>query len=106
MTVHSVIRARAILRRPMISSMRPAEKLSELEELERILDLDSKHLSHRVLAEIDADSRRFPLYAITLGNPDRDVPAVGFFGGVHGLERIGSDVVLHYLASIVMQLQW
>jgi len=80
--------------------------LPELAELERILDLGSPHLAHRLLGEINTDEQRFPLYAITLGNPDLDVPAVGFFGGVHGLERIGSDVVLHYLSNLVMQLQW
>jgi hypothetical protein len=31
---------------------------------------------------------------------------VGYFGGVHGLERIGCEVVLAYLQSIVMRLQW
>lgn len=25
------------------------------------------------------------------------VPAIGFFGGVHGLERIGTQVLLHFL---------
>jgi hypothetical protein len=41
-----------------------------------------------------------------LGNPDRSVPAVGYFGGVHGLERIGAEVVIAYLQSLVMRLQW
>jgi hypothetical protein len=43
---------------------------------------------------------------VTLGNPARDVPAVGYFGGVHGLERIGAEVVIAYLHSLVMRLQW
>ena len=41
------------------------------------------------------------LHAITLGNRDRRCPAVGYFGGVHGLERIGAAVVLTYLRSLV-----
>jgi hypothetical protein len=32
--------------------------------------------------------------------------AVGYFGGVHGLERIGASVVISYLQSLVMRLQW
>jgi len=63
-------------------------------------------LTHRVVREISVDGKRFPLHVITLGNPDRSVPAVGFFGGVHGLERIGSSVLLHYLRGLVMQLKW
>jgi murein tripeptide amidase MpaA len=43
---------------------------------------------------------------ITLGNSDLRVPAVGYFGGVHGLERIGAEVVISYLHSLVMRLQW
>jgi hypothetical protein len=31
---------------------------------------------------------------------------VGYFGGVHGLERIGAEVVIAYLHSLVMRLQW
>lgn len=47
-----------------------------------------------------------PVYSIALGNPSHDVPAVGFFGGVHGLERIGSEVVMAYLQNLVMRLRW
>jgi hypothetical protein len=46
------------------------------------------------------------LLGITLGNPDPQVPAVGFFGGVHGLERIGAEVVLRFFRHIIMRLQW
>ena len=46
------------------------------------------------------------MLAITLGNPSLDVPAIGFFGGVHGLERIGAEVVIAHLASLVMRLRW
>jgi hypothetical protein len=31
---------------------------------------------------------------------------VGFFGGVHGLERIGAEVVIAYLAHLVARLRW
>jgi hypothetical protein len=86
--------------------MRPLNPLPELAALERILGLGSPHVAHRVLGEVDADGQRFPLYAITLGNRDIALPAVAFFSGVHGLERIGSHVVLHFLRGLVMQLQW
>jgi hypothetical protein len=31
---------------------------------------------------------------------------VGFFGGVHGLERIGAEVVMAYLRSLATRLRW
>ena len=44
--------------------------------------------------------------AITLGNASLHVPAAGFFGGVHGLERIGAEVVIAYLQSLVTRMRW
>ena len=81
--------------------------ISELSELENVIEAGRGYLETRVVAEIDGGSgTRFPLYAIALGNPDRAVPAIGFFGGVHGLERIGADVVIAYLRHLVMRLRW
>ena len=81
--------------------------LPELEELERIIDLGRTQLDvkvvHRVTPHAGAD---LPVYAIGLGNPSTDVPAIGFFGGVHGLERIGAEVVIAWLHNLVMRLQW
>ncbi|MDP3702281.1 MAG: DUF2817 domain-containing protein [Hylemonella sp.] len=83
------------------------QKLPELEALERIIELGGAQLDVRVLQQVLApDGRQLPIHAIALGNPDPQVPAVGFFGGVHGLERIGSAVVLAYLQQVVQRLQW
>ena len=82
-------------------------KLPELVALERIIELGAGRLDVRVACEVTmpgGDS--YPVHVITLGNPALDVPAVGYFGGVHGLERIGAGVVIAYLQSLVMRLQW
>ena len=81
-------------------------ELPELIELERLIDAGGSHLEARVICAVQSGERRFPVYAIALGNPDKEVPAVGFFGGVHGLERIGSAIVIAYMHSLVMRLQW
>lgn len=78
----------------------------ELAELERIIEEGAAHLEVRTLCEVAAGERRFPVYAVALGNPDPAVPAVGYFGGFHGLERIGAEVVLVYLRSLVRRLRW
>ncbi len=49
---------------------------------------------------------RLPVLTIALGNPDPSVPAVGFFGGVHGLERIGAAVTIEYLRGLLSRLRW
>jgi hypothetical protein len=79
---------------------------TELAELEALLAMGGPQLTPRVVCDVSVDSTVLPVVAITLGNPDPDVPAVGFFGGVHGLERIGVDVVLAYLRSLVARLRW
>ena len=81
--------------------------LPELLALEKILEQGAPHLDVQVVRQVQvASGERFPVYAIGVGNPAPDVPAVGFFGGVHGLERIGAEVVIAYLQNVVMRLQW
>jgi Zinc carboxypeptidase len=80
--------------------------LPELEELERFLEQHAARFEVRTLCEVDAPGRRFPVYALTLGNPSREAPAAGFFGGVHGLERVGTQVLLSFLASLASRLDW
>ena len=78
----------------------------ELVELERLVDRLGGSLEIRELCQVDVGARRLPVYAIALGNPAPSAPAVGFFGGVHGLERIGAAVVLTFLHSVAMRLRW
>lgn len=85
--------------------MIPSE-LPELDELQRIVEQGGAHVQQRVVCEVGAGGQRFPVLAITLGNPSPALPAVGFFGGVHGLERIGAEVVMAYLGSLVGRLAW
>ena len=81
--------------------------LPELLALEKIIELGAPHLQVRVLRQVQAaPDASFPILAIGLGNPAADAPAMGFFGGVHGLERIGAQVVIAYLQNVVMRLGW
>ncbi len=82
-------------------------ELPELAALERIVELGGHHLQSRVAATVPmGGTTTYPLHVVTMGNPSPEVPAVGYFGGVHGLERIGAEVVIAYLQSLVMRLQW
>lgn len=83
-----------------------ASELPQLQALQRLIDEGQPHLQARVVCEVAVGGRQLPVHVLTLGNPSPEVPAVGFFGGVHGLERIGADVVLAYLQSLVRRLAW
>lgn len=63
-------------------------------------------VEHRVVCEVETAGRRFPVHVIALGSRDTSVPAVGVFGGVHGLERVGAEVVLSHLQGLLAQVRW
>ena len=82
------------------------QRLPELVALERVL----KSLQGKARVEVEAVVRRgdvdFPIYAITMGSEDPKAPCFGLFGGVHGLERIGSEVTIAWLRTISEMLEW
>ena len=80
--------------------------LPELRDLESIMEQGRGQLDVKVVCEVNVQGRPFPVYQLTLGNPDPNIPAIGFFGGVHGLERIGTQVLLHFLRGLLNRLQW
>lgn len=80
--------------------------LPELQELRRLIDRAGPWMQVRELARVPVARGELPVLALTLGNPDPSVPAMGVFGGVHGLERIGAQVALAYLGSVVRRLRW
>jgi hypothetical protein len=80
--------------------------LPELLELEDLVRLAGTRIEQRLLCEVSFDKQRLPVHAYLLGSQNPQAPAVGFFGGVHGLERIGAEVVIAYLRSLVMRLRW
>lgn len=80
--------------------------LPELQDVERLTAAGGEHLRCEVACHVGEGDQRLPVYAITLGNPDPALPAAGFFGGVHGLERIGARVVISFLEHLVARLQW
>jgi hypothetical protein len=99
--MRGIIAAEHRSRHPVI-----AHELPELLELQALIKEGGTRLDVRVVCEVTCGERRFPVHAICLGNRSLDVPAAGFFGGVHGLERIGAEVVIAYLRSLVMRLPW
>ena len=82
--------------------------LPELQQVRHLAELAGRTggLGVELACEVACGKSRLPVYAFTLGNPEPSVPAVGFFGGVHGLERIGARVVIAWLQSLVTRLRW
>jgi len=81
-------------------------KFPELEHLQRIIDQFGDHAHVKVVERIRYKHLEFPIHCITLGSTKPDVPVLAFFGGVHGLEKIGSEVILTYMQTIRQLLDW
>ncbi|MCX6105132.1 MAG: M14 family zinc carboxypeptidase [Proteobacteria bacterium] len=81
-------------------------RLPELFEIEDIAAL-CQHLGKvTVEGTVDAFGHRFPIYSFVFGSSVASDPTIAFVGGVHGLERIGTNVAISYLRTIVELLQW
>ena len=107
----AIRKTRAILKRTFRHSrLNPRfigrNRLPELTELEELIALLSDRADVEELVRVSVNNKDFPVYGITMGSKDPQAPVLGFFGGVHGLERIGTHVVLAYLHTITELLMW
>ena len=78
----------------------------ELAQLEQLIAQFGTRARTEVLDRIRYKHLEFPIYSLTLGSMSPDVPVLAFFGGVHGLEKIGSEVILSYLQTLLQLLDW
>jgi hypothetical protein len=78
----------------------------ELDAIHALIRRAGDLLRSEVLCEIPLNGERLPLHCLELGSTDPQVPAVGFFGGIHGVERIGAQVLIAFLQTLIERLHW
>lgn len=81
-------------------------KLPELVTLIRVARSMESRARVRVEATVEKNGRKFPIISVVMGSEDPEAPTLGVFGGVHGLERIGSDVVTAWMQSLSETMEW
>ena len=81
-------------------------KFPELKQLEIIIEQFGDKARTEVIDRISYKDHQFPIHCISLGSTKPDAPVLAFFGGVHGLEKIGSEVILSYMETISQLLDW
>lgn len=84
----------------------PHAAFPELDALDALLQQDSPWLRAQRVLDVDVAGNTLPVWCLEMGNPHPDVPAVGFFGGVHGMERIGTQVLIAWLQTLLARLEW
>ena len=78
----------------------------ELEQLENLIEQLGDRAQVEIIERIVYKEQEFPVYCIVLGSMRSEVPVLAYFGGVHGLEKIGSEVILSYMQTIIHLLDW
>lgn len=78
----------------------------ELTDLEGLIESFGPLARTRVVAEVHDKDKTYPLHSVTLGSTDPTAPSLGFFAGCHGLEKIGSEVVLAYMHTLLELMRW
>ena len=81
--------------------------LPELQQIEDLLKQENPSvLRSKVLCRAVYADDELPIYALTLGNSSDDIPCVTYVAGIHGLERIGTQVVIAFLEGLLERLKW
>lgn len=82
---------------------------TNIPELNKITELILRHqdtLRAKVLGYVDEKGQQLPIHGIEIGSQLPHCPTVIFVGGIHGVERIGSQVIIAFLDNILERLQW
>ena len=80
--------------------------LPEHTQLEALLHQAARHLRVTTPLKVPVNGLDIPIRVIELGSRSPQAPVIGFFGGVHGVERIGTQVLISWLHSLVNRLDW
>lgn len=83
-----------------------AKRLPELIELEDLCEQARDVATVKVEAEIFFDGLTLPIHSFAFGAQDPSLPTLAIVGGVHGLERIGTQISIGYLRTILELVHW
>lgn len=87
-------------------SERVLKGLPELYQLDRWAELHDNRCRVAIMTEVASKYEVLPVYRFELGSEAPEAPTVIFVGGVHGVERIGTQVLLSFMQTLFERLQW
>lgn len=82
------------------------QKIPELLQLEELMRRYSRVLRLRCEKMLHHNHVTLPLYSVSVGAQAATAPSLLVTAGVHGIERISSQVVIAWLESLLERLQW
>ncbi len=78
----------------------------EIEKIEKVTDRLKRlgvPFERNLLSTLDYKGKEYPVHGFVIGSKNPEAPTFGLFGGVHGLEKIGTHVILNYLNSLAFR---
>lgn len=81
-------------------------ELTELKEIRSLCQMKDSLMETIELCRVQTEDTSFPVQAFVFGSKEPTAPTIGLFGGVHGLEKIGTHLVINYIHSLIKQLHW
>ncbi|CAA0084397.1 Uncharacterised protein [BD1-7 clade bacterium] len=82
------------------------EAAETLEQLKVLSGTKTDYVNHRVLTTREHQGESYDVHAFSIGTDKPDVPVIFFIGGIHGIERIGAQVVQAFLNHMLQRLSW
>ncbi|MBC61569.1 MAG: zinc carboxypeptidase [Zetaproteobacteria bacterium] len=79
---------------------------NEVEIINSLAERLKNYATVKQETEITLKKQKLPVYSFSFGESKEDQPCLIFVGGVHGLELIGSQLVVSYLTSLSNMLEW
>lgn len=83
--------------------------LASLKKLSQQIEKDpylKTVIDTKILAEIPFKGKSYPIHSFSIGSKNPDDPVLFICGGIHGLERIGVQVVWSLLKTTIDRLRW
>ena len=77
-----------------------------MDDLETLIQGFGSLARVKTIAHVTDQDKTYPLYSVALGSEDPKAPSLGIFAGAHGLEKIGSEVVLAHMHTQLELLRW
>lgn len=88
------------------SLYRRLPELKKLRDLSALNTFDESLVRFKNLGSVKHKNKTFPLIAVEIGPDDPTLPSLGLSGGVHGIEKIGTQVILSFLNTTFQRLSW
>jgi len=78
----------------------------ELDSVYELTLLPREFIEPRLITTVKTPLGDYPIYAFIIGSKVKTDPTLGLFAGVHGLEKIGTNVAVSFIKYLVTQLSW